>query len=128
MHVSLPRHRGQQQQQQQQHRVADPNNPAALRAVVTLFKMQLLPLIFITDLVKISNSVMSNAAVTQETADYGEDVSVGKVGGVFKKILKEGTGSKGPQDNSEVIREFQSEFKNYFGRAMNISIDAGFCC
>ena len=35
-------------------------------------------------------------------SDYGVDVSVGKTGGVFKKILKEGTGAKSPQANSEV--------------------------
>ncbi len=42
---------------------------------------------------------MSGAA---ETLDYGEDVSSSKVGGVYKKILKQGTGSKSPQAGSEV--------------------------
>jgi hypothetical protein len=34
--------------------------------------------------------------------DYGVDVSANQVGGVFKKIIKEGVGSKSPQANSEV--------------------------
>jgi hypothetical protein len=37
-----------------------------------------------------------------ESVDYGEDVSAGKVGGVFKRILREGSGNKSPQANSEV--------------------------
>jgi hypothetical protein len=41
-------------------------------------------------------------AGTVETVDYGEDVSMGKVGGVFKRILREGSGSKSPQPNAEV--------------------------
>lgn len=94
---------------------------------VTLFKMRLPPLRFVTDLLKNSNSVMSNAEGAQATANYGEDVSVGKVGGVFKKILKEGTGSKNPQENSEVIRECQSKLEFFLSGTMNISIDAG-CC
>ena len=42
-----------------------------------------------------------------ETADYGEDVSAGNVGGVFKKITKQGTGSKSPQTGSEVMNSIE---------------------
>jgi hypothetical protein len=41
-------------------------------------------------------------SATAENVDYGEDVSAGNVGGVFKKIIKHGTGSKSPQTDCEV--------------------------
>ena len=50
-----------------------------------------------------SETRFSPMAVAGEPNNYGEDVSVGKVGGVFKKILRQGTGSKSPQKHHEVI-------------------------
>ncbi len=47
-------------------------------------------------------AVHHDKCTMSNTVDYGEDVSSGQVGGVFKKILREGSGNKSPQANSEV--------------------------
>ena len=44
-----------------------------------------------------------------EASNYGDDVSIDRVGGVFKKILREGTGSKSPQKNHEVMTRLHEQ-------------------
>ena len=44
-----------------------------------------------------------------EATNYGEDVSIDRVGGVFKKILREGTGTKSPQKNHEVMTRLHEQ-------------------